>query len=356
MCNLSRIWALMRIEQFFHKGDLTPKLDFADVLLVPSLQFGDEAEVKSRADVDLQVEYTFRNTSATYTGVPVIAANMDNIGTFQVHGVFQQNKMCVALTKTTSLDSWKMNFGHGLTVDDNTAMVSIGMSDDELDLLAAVVKYTPVKFICMDIANGYLPQFARQVAKVRKLYPDKIIVAGNVVTPDAVIELYRAGADCIKVGIGGGSACSTRLVAGTGVPQLSAILECHSAARQYGMHIVSDGGCTNPGDFAKALLPASFVMAGGFFAGYNETGTKFYGMSSTEAMIKHHGGVAPHRTSEGHTFEFETTKGPLQERINYVLGGLRSACTYQNVNNLDDFRRKARFVRVNHQNNTMFFK
>lgn len=346
----------MSIEQFFYKGSTEPKLDFADVLLVPSLHLGGSTEVKSRADVTLQVDYSFPNTETRYTGVPVIAANMDNIGTFRVHGVFQQNKMCVAITKNTPLDTWKMNFGHGLTVNDNTAMVSIGMADSELDLLESVTKYTPVKFICMDIANGYLPQFARQVSKIRKLYPDKIIVAGNVVTPDAVVELYRAGADCIKLGIGPGSACSTRLVAGTGIPQLSVLLECYSAAQQTGVHVVADGGCTNPGDFAKAFVASSFVMAGGFFAGYDETGNKFYGMSSTEAMIKHHGKIAPHRASEGHTFEFEQSKGPLQDRINYLLGGLRSACTYQNVNNLTDFQKKAHFVRVNHQNNTMFFK
>lgn len=197
----------MSIEQFFYKGSTEPKLDFADVLLVPSLHLGGSTEVKSRADVTLQVDYSFPNTETRYTGIPVIAANMDNIGTFRVHGVFQQNKMCVAITKNTPLDTWKMNFGHGLTVNDNTAMVSIGMADDELDLLEAVTKYTPVKFICMDIANGYLPQFARQVSKIRKLYPNKIIVAGNVVTPDAVVELYRAGADCVKLGIGPGSAC-----------------------------------------------------------------------------------------------------------------------------------------------------
>lgn len=150
--------------------------------------------------------------------------------------------------------------------------------------------------------------------------------------------------------------CSTRLVAGTGIPQLSVLLECYSAAQQTGVHVIADGGCTNPGDFAKAFVASSFVMAGGFFAGYNETGNKFYGMSSAEAMIKHHGKIAPHRASEGHTFEFEQTKGPLQDRINYLLGGLRSACTYQNVNNLTDFQKKAHFVRVNHQNNTMFFK
>lgn len=346
----------MSINKFFYKGDINPKLDFSDVLLVPSLHSKFNTEVKSRADVSLEVTYRFPNTEATYIGVPIIAANMDNIGTFKVHEVFSKNKMCVALTKTTSLNTWKMNFSRDLTVDDNTAMVSIGLADTELDYLAEVVKHTPVKFICMDVANGYLPAFARQIAKVRKLYPDKIIVAGNVVTPEAVTALFQAGADVFKVGIGSGAACSSRIIAGTGYPQLSVLMECYDAVKSCGGHMISDGGCTNAGDFAKALGLASFVMSGGYFAGYNETGKQFYGMSSTTAMNKHHNGVAKHRSSEGHEFVFDKLKGPLQSRVDELLGGLRSACTYQNVNNLDTFRDVFNFVRVNHHHNTMFFK
>lgn len=197
----------MRIEHWFHKEDMNPKLDFSDVLLVPSVHDAADTEVKSRADVNLEVSYVFPNTEATYTGVPIVAANMDNIGTFKVREVFNRNNMCVALTKTTSLDSWKMNFNRHIGVNNNTAMVSIGIKDEDLDYLAVVTKHTAVKFICMDIANGYLPAFARQVSKVRKLYPDKIIVAGNVVTPDAAVQLFQAGADAVKVGIGPGSAC-----------------------------------------------------------------------------------------------------------------------------------------------------
>lgn len=351
------------MSNYFYNNSTNPALDFKDVLLVPSgaqlrpCSFVPmHTEVRSRSDVTLQVEYEFCNSNATYTGVPIIASNMDNIGTFRVHNVFEKYNMAVALTKTTSLNSWKMNFSRQLTVNNNTAMVSIGVHDSELDLLAAIMKETPVKFICMDIANGYLPMFARQIRKVRSLYPDAIIIAGNVVTPEAIKDLKNAGADCVKLGIGSGAACSTRLVAGTGIPQLTALLDCAEAANFHSVHIVSDGGCTNPGDFAKAFVLSSFVMAGGFFAGYNETGTEFYGMSSKAAMDKHHGGVAKHRSSEGHVFNFAETKGPLSAQIDHLLGGLRSALTYQNVNNLYDFKTKAKFVRVNQQNNTMFFK
>lgn len=346
----------MSINQFFYTGDTTSKFDFADVLLAPSLIDASNTEVKSRADVSLEVTYQFPHSETTYTGVPIIAANMDNIGTFKVHDVFSRNNMCVALTKTTTIEQWKMHFDRNLLPNNNTAMVSIGLADSDLDMLSEIVKHTPVKFICMDVANGYLPAFARQIEKVRKLYPKMIIVAGNVVTPDAIEVLHRAGADCYKVGIGSGSVCSTRLIAGTGFPQLSALMECYDKVYELGGHMVSDGGCTNAGDFAKALVTSSFVMSGGFFAGYNETGTTLYGMSSTKAMNIHQGGVAKHRTSEGHEINLPKSNGPLQDRIDQLLGGLRSACTYQNVNNLIDFKQKASFVRVNQHHNTMFYK
>jgi len=154
------------------------------------------------------------------------------------------------------------------------------------------------------VANGYSEHFVNFVKKTREKYPDKVIIAGNVVTGEMVEELLLAGADIIKVGIGPGSVCTTRVKTGVGYPQLSAIIECADAAHGLGGQIISDGGCTIPGDVAKAFgAGADFVMLGGMLAGHDESGgelieregkpfKKFYGMSSQTAMEKHVGGVA----------------------------------------------------------------
>merc|ERR1712198_683309 len=161
---------------------------------------------------------------------------------------------------------------------------------------------TGVNFICLDVANGYSQFFVEYVQKVRKAYPKHTIMAGNVVTGDMVEALIFAGADIIKVGIGPGSVCTTRKKTGVGYPQLSAVMECADAAHGLGGHIISDGGCTMPGDFAKAFgAGADFVMAGGMFAGTEESSGElveengrrfklFYGMSSNTAMKKYSGG------------------------------------------------------------------
>lgn len=222
-----------------------------------------------------------------------------------------------------------------------------------------------LKYICVDVANGYSEHFVHFVKDVRQKFPSHTIMAGNVVTGEMVEELILAGADIIKVGIGPGSVCTTRKKTGVGYPQLSAVIECADAAHGLGGHIISDGGCTCPGDVSKAFgAGADFVMLGGMLAGHSESsgeiieknGKKyklFYGMSSDTAMKKHAGGVADYRASEGKTVEVPY-KGPVDETIRDILGGVRSTCTYVGAAKLKELSRRTTFIRVTQQLNTVF--
>ena len=223
--------------------------------------------------------------------------------------------------------------------------------------------YPDIKFICIDVANGYQERFADYVAEVRDAFPDKTIIAGNVVTADMTQELILRGADIVKVGIGPGSVCTTRVQTGVGYPQLSAIIECADAAHGLNAHIIADGGCTCPGDVAKAFgAGADFVMLGGMLAGHDEGGGEvsdgkvtFYGMSSDTAMNKHHGGVAEYRSSEGRTVTVPY-RGAVKDTILSILGGLRSACTYVGASSLKQLSKCTTFIRVNRQINEVFVK
>ncbi|HEX9827508.1 MAG TPA: GMP reductase, partial [Flavobacteriaceae bacterium] len=222
-----------------------------------------------------------------------------------------------------------------------------------------------LKFICIDVANGYSEHFVEFVKQTRDQYPDKVIIAGNVVTGEMVEELLLSGADIVKVGIGPGSVCTTRVKTGVGYPQLSAIIECADAAHGLGGQIISDGGCTIPGDVAKAFgAGADFVMLGGMLAGHDESGgelierdgkpyKKFYGMSSQTAMEKHVGGVAEYRASEGKTVEVPY-KGDVETTVQDILGGLRSTCTYVGAQRLKELTKRTTFIRVAEQENKVY--
>ncbi|XP_008567766.1 PREDICTED: GMP reductase 1 [Galeopterus variegatus] len=282
--------------------DADLKLDFKDVLLRPK-----RSSLKSRAEVDLERTFTFRNSKQTYSGIPIIVANMDTVGTFEMAAVMSQYSMFTAIHKHYALDDWKL--------------------------------------------------FAKN-------HPE-CLQAGNVVTGEMVEELILSGADIIKVGVGPGSVCTTRTKTGVGYPQLSAVIECADSAHGLKGHIISDGGCTCPGDVAKAFgAGADFVMLGGMFSGHTEcagevierNGQKlklFYGMSSDTAMKKHAGGVAEYRASEGKTVEVPY-KGNVENTILDILGGLRSTCTYVGAAKLKELSRRATFIRVTQQHNTMF--
>lgn len=337
------------------------KLDFKDVLFRPK-----RSTLKSRSDVDLVRTFQFRNSGQTYTGIPIMVANMDTTGTFEMAKAVAKHLMFTVVHKHYSSEAW-INFAKDNKNILEHIAASTGTGDGDLKKLKVILDAIPeLKYICVDVANGYSEHFVQFVKDCRKAFPTHTIMAGNVVTGEMVEELILSGADIIKVGIGPGSVCTTRKKTGVGYPQLSAVIECADAAHGLGGHIISDGGCTCPGDVAKAFgAGADFVMAGGMFAGHDESGGEmimqdngkkfkiFYGMSSATAMKQHAGGVADYRASEGKTVQIEY-RGPVEETVQDILGGLRSTCTYVGAGKLKELSRRTTFIRVTQQLNEVF--
>lgn len=329
------------------------KLDFKDVLFVPK-----RSTLRSRSDVDLNRNYVFKHSQQAFSGVPIMASNMDGVGTFEMAMVLQSFPLFTCLVKSYGLSDWNTN----KDFDENYTAISTGIGENDWTRLQSVlIAHSRIKYICIDVANGYSEYFGDFVARVRAKYPDKTIIAGNVVTADMTQELILRGADIVKVGIGPGSVCTTRKQTGVGYPQLSAIIECSDAAHGLGGHIIADGGCTNPGDVAKAFGGgADFVMLGGMLAGHNEGGGEvkdglvtFYGMSSDTAMEKHSGGVAQYRSSEGKTVSVPY-RGAVENTVLDILGGLRSTCTYVGASTLKQLSKCTTFARVTQQLNTVY--
>jgi len=338
------------------------KLDFCDVLIKPK-----RSTLFSRKDVILEREFEFLNSKNTWTGIPICASNMDMIGTMSMAKKLSSHGMLTCLHKFHEIEDY--NDLYQSTIHLNNCAITIGMREGDFEKGKDIIlENADVKFICIDVANGYSQEFLRYVERARKQWNNKTIIAGNVVTPEMTEALLLAGADIIKVGIGNGSCCTTRKVAGVGYPQLSAILECADAAHGLGGHIMGDGGCTCPGDIAKAFgANCDFVMLGGMLAGHNECEGELcdydpmentqkmvlYGMSSDTAMNKYYGGIATHRASEGKTV-YVDYKGPVEKTIQEILGGIRSACTYVGARELKHLSKCTTFIRVNRQLNTIF--
>jgi len=349
------------------------KLDFRDVLIRPK-----RSTLSSRSEVDLKRIYKFRHSGFEWSGVPIMAANMDGVGTIAMARALANHQMFTCLVK--SIDSSELS-SSGL--EGYYFAISTGTNKNDYAKLQQIIR-PDTHFICIDVANGYSEHFGDFVQHVREDYPSHTIIAGNVVTADMTQELVLRGADIVKVGIGPGSVCTTRVQTGVGYPQLSAIFECADAAHGLGAHIIADGGCTCPGDVAKAFgAGADFVMLGGMLAGHDEGGgevitkvytsnevadgtlatplykekqfVQFYGMSSDTAMEKHHGGVAGYRSSEGRTVAVPY-RGSINATVLDLLGGLRSTCTYVGASTLKQLPKCTTFVRVNRQINDVFLK
>jgi len=332
------------------------KLDFKDVLIRPK-----RSTLSSRKEVDLNRTYQFRHSGHEWTGVPIMAANMDGVGTVEMADALGELGLFTCLVKSYSEEDVVDALNK---VDSRRFAVSTGTSDRDFQKLQRIINSAPeLEFICIDVANGYSEHFGNFVARVRTQFPEHTIIAGNVVTADMTQELILRGADIVKVGIGPGSVCTTRIQTGVGYPQLSAIIECADAAHGLGAHIIADGGCTCPGDVAKAFgAGADFVMLGGMLAGHDEGGGEikdgmvtFYGMSSDTAMEKHHGGVAEYRSSEGRTVQIKY-KGAVKNTVLDILGGVRSTCTYVGAPTLKQLSKCTTFIRTNRQFNDVFVK
>ncbi len=337
------------------------KLGFKDVMIRPK-----RSTLKSRSQVSVERTFTFVNSGKKWSGVPVIAANMDTVGTFEMANALAAEKMITAIHKHYTEEEWDAFLKDQPDSVYERIALSTGTGKADEEKIAQIIRKHPkIQFLCIDVANGYSEHFVDFVKQARANFPDKTIIAGNVVTGEMVEELILAGADIIKVGIGPGSVCTTRIKTGVGYPQLSAIIECADAAHGLGGHIISDGGCKIPGDVAKAFGGgADFVMLGGMFAGHDESGGDtveengkryrlFYGMSSQTAMDKHAGGVAEYRASEGKTVKVPH-KGAVAETVKDILGGLRSTCTYVGASQLRELSKRTTFIRVAEQHNEVF--
>jgi GMP reductase len=340
------------------------KLDFKDVLIRPK-----RSTLTSRNEVDIHRSFRFYHTASEWKGFPLIAANMDVTGTM---------RMARALGRHGALTALHKHYPEGALAeffageDGAHAFYSLGTTGADLEKLAAVRKRAELHFLCIDVANGYSERFLDVVKRVRDENPKSVIMAGNVVTGDMTEALILAGADIVKIGIGPGSVCTTRRVTGVGYPQLSAIIECADAAHGLKGQVCADGGCTVPGDIAKAYgAGADFVMLGGMLAGHDEcegeiryeerdgervpVAMGFYGMSSQTAMKKYAGGVAKYRAAEGKTVE-TPYRGPVEGAMSEIMGGVRSMMTYIGATQLKEVPKRTTFVRVTAQTNDVFGK
>ncbi|HFU3991596.1 TPA: GMP reductase [Yersinia enterocolitica] len=337
------------------------KLGFKDVLIRPK-----RSTLKSRSEVELERQFTFKHSGWNWSGVPIIAANMDTVGTFRMAQVLASFDVLTAVHKHYTVEQWGEFVKRVPESVLRHVMVSTGTSSADFDKMKQILALSPaLKFICIDVANGYSEHFVSFLQKAREACPDKVICAGNVVTGEMVEELILSGADIVKVGIGPGSVCTTRVKTGVGYPQLSAVIECADAAHGLGGQIVSDGGCSMPGDVAKAFGGgADFVMLGGMLAGHDEcegrvveeNGEKFmlfYGLSSESAMKRHVGGVAEYRAAEGKTVKLPL-RGSVDNTVRDIMGGLRSACTYVGASHLKELTKRTTFIRVAEQENRVF--
>ncbi len=331
------------------------KLDFSDVLLLPK-----RSEYASRSQVCLERSMKFKYSPYTWSGVPILVSNMDTTGTIEMALELQKHKVITCLHKYYQYQDIPQH------LDRRYFAVTSGIQDHDLENLDEMVRNVDPMFICLDVANGYMNRFIEVCAQVRSKYPEKIIIAGNVCTSEGVLDLVMNGkVDIVKVGIGNGSCCTTRKQTGIGMPQLSAVMECSDAAHGVDAHIISDGGIQVIGDFSKAYgAGADFVMSGSMFAAHYESGGElieengrkykiFYGMSSTTAMNKYAGGVAKYRSSEGKTVKLPY-RGPIENTILEIMGGIRSSMTYLGAKKIKDIGKCATFIRVNRQLNTIY--
>ncbi len=334
------------------------KLDFTDVLILPK-----RSEYSSRSEVSLERTFKFKYSPYTWTGVPIIVSNMDTTGTVEMALEMQKHKVLTCLHKY-----YRVPDLIDKDLDLDYFAVSTGIGESDLANLDKIMSEINPKFICIDVANGYMSKFIETCRAIREKYPQKILIAGNVCTSEGVLELVMEGkVDIVKIGIGSGSCCTTRKQTGIGMPQFSAVIECADTAHGLDAHIISDGGLQVVGDFSKAYgAGADFVMSGSMFAGHNESGGKvfedvkdgklykiFYGMSSETAMNKYSGGVAKYRSSEGKTVKV-LYRGPVENTILDIQGGIRSTMTYIGAKKIKDIPKCTTFARVNRQLNNIY--
>jgi GMP reductase len=343
------------IEDEYVKVKSNTKLDFSDVLIVPK-----ESDLSSRKDVNLKRTFYFSNSKRTWTGIPIIVANMDTTGTIDMARECQKHQILTCLHKFYSAEDIPED------LDRNYYMVSTGTRPEDIENCDDIIAKRKPYFVCIDVANGYCNTVLNIISRFHLLYPEITLVAGNVVTYEMVKQYYEHGVDIVKMGIGSGSVCTTRLQTGVGYPQFSCILDTKKRIhKNKNIYIISDGGIQTIGDFSKAFgAGADFVMCGGMFSGHSECAGEiieidgvsyktFYGMSSTVAMDKRYGGVANYKVAEGKSVKIQY-KGPVANTIVNILGGIRSTMTYIGAKYMDEIYENTEFIRVNNIVNQIY--
>lgn len=340
------------------------KLDYDDVLLRPK-----RSTLNSRKEVNLERTFKFYHSPKVWTGVPIMTANMATCGTFEMARVLAPYKMITTFHKYYSVDDYKKFFsGKNAFKNPDYIVYTMGIRPEDLKKLGEMQKaklMNNFSFICIDIPNGYVERLLVTVAEIRKSFPKHIIIAGNVVTNEISEELILRGADIVKVGIGPGSACTTRRMTGVGYPQLSAVIECadavHGISNAQGCGLViADGGQRWPSCVAKAFCAgADFNLFGSMFSGFEQSGgetverdgkkyKEYFGSSSNHALTEFYGKKDAHRASEGR-YTLIPYKGDIHIFLQDLLGSLRSTGTYIGARSLKEFSKRATFIRVNRQ-------
>lgn len=345
------------------------KLDYADVLIRPK-----RSTLTSRKDVVLEREFNFYHSKKTWKGIPIMTSNMATCGTFEMAKVLSKYKIITTFHKYYKIEDYKKFFQE--FNDPDFVSYTLGIRDEDIAQLKEMIANNLINnfsFICIDVPNGYLERFEDAIKLVRSLCPDHIIIAGNVVTNEMTEQIILSGADIVKIGIGPGSACTTRRMTGVGYPQLSAVIECadaaHGISNGQGGHglVIADGGQQYPSCVAKAFCGgADFNMFGSMFSGFDESageiiekdGKKFkeyFGSSSNKALLEFYGKKGNYRASEGRHV-LMPYKGPIDNFLQDLLGSLRSTGTYIGAMRLKDFPRRATFIKVNRQLTTYLEK
>lgn len=301
-------------------------LNFRDVLIRPKF-----SNVKSRSIVNLDCIYVLPQSKQIFDGIPIFSSNMTTTGTQEMGKTLSKHKMFTCLSK-------------GIQPTENKEFVfpTFGLREEFHDIRKIIEEHNP-KAICLDVANGYLLPFHKRIFELRMLYPSLGIIAGNVCTKEGVQLLAEAGADIVKIGIGPGSVCSTRMETGVGVPQLSSILECVQEAKKQKVLIMSDGGIQQTGDIAKAFLAgAHFVMMGRYFSGTEPCLQRdmIYGMSSEYALTQLQN--TNYRNSEGFILKVEEKK--INDVLRQLKGSLASTCTYLGQEHLQNIIGKSKYL------------
>lgn len=330
--------------------DIQDTLCFDDVLLVPQ-----HSEIASRSEIDISVELR----SLGKIVLPIISAPMDTVtgtvlakrlaelgGLGIIHRYNSVNEQCAEVSNTA----------HTVGFPDHTHHVgaAVGITGDFLDRALRLVE-SGADVICVDVAHGDHIIALNALEKLRSALGDAIhIMAGNVATREGFDRLVRAGADSVRVGIGGGSICSTRIQTGHGVPTLWSVMDCASSENAGSASIIADGGIKTSGDIVKALAAgADAVMLGSLLSGTDESpGTsviidgkphkKYRGMASIEAQVEWRG----HASSEEGVTAWVGSKGPLDSVIASLEKGIRSGLSYSGAMSIKDLYAKSKFIRI----------